>query len=270
MRHTAEALNALMQKKKSTVSGVAFLTTGKRELLAKEQKIKFLAHRGYSKKYPQNTILSFQKAYGAGFSSFECDVRFTKDSIPFISHKLFLSFPLVLEFISSKLAERIIIENQIQMPKAEEVLKFVKEKRFPVIFHLKIGSLKNYKSLFNLIEKTETGKLAQIMISGRRAQKLGLKNQSLVIFFRFPYLHLQKICEECEPEKIIIFVPRRLGGTFLSKIIGLDKTINRITKIKTNNYSIGIFNDKKSLEWARKLGFNEIWTNDIHLLEHLS
>lgn len=49
-------------------------------------KIKLVAHRGYSLRYPENTILALQKAIDCGASFIEFDVQMTKDLIPVILH----------------------------------------------------------------------------------------------------------------------------------------------------------------------------------------
>ena len=40
---------------------------------------KLFGHRGYSGKYPENTLLAFQKAIEAGADGIELDVQFSKD-----------------------------------------------------------------------------------------------------------------------------------------------------------------------------------------------
>ncbi|KRF01053.1 glycerophosphodiester phosphodiesterase [Paenibacillus sp. Soil766] len=45
-----------------------------------------LAHRGYPKKYPENTILSFQAALDLSYSHLELDVQLTKDGVPVVIH----------------------------------------------------------------------------------------------------------------------------------------------------------------------------------------
>ncbi|MDO9084638.1 MAG: glycerophosphodiester phosphodiesterase [Anaerolineaceae bacterium] len=47
---------------------------------------KNIAHRGFSGKYPENTLLAFQKAIEAGSDGIEFDVHLTKDGIPVIHH----------------------------------------------------------------------------------------------------------------------------------------------------------------------------------------
>jgi glycerophosphoryl diester phosphodiesterase len=45
-----------------------------------------LAHRGYPKKYPENTIASFQAALDLSFSHLELDVQLTRDGVPVVIH----------------------------------------------------------------------------------------------------------------------------------------------------------------------------------------
>ena len=44
------------------------------------------AHRGYSGKYPENTMLAFRKAAEAGADGIELDVQLTRDGEPVIIH----------------------------------------------------------------------------------------------------------------------------------------------------------------------------------------
>ncbi|MGI6107118.1 MAG: glycerophosphodiester phosphodiesterase [Lachnospiraceae bacterium] len=45
-----------------------------------------IAHRGFSGRYPENTMLAFRKALEAGADGIENDVQFTKDLVPVIMH----------------------------------------------------------------------------------------------------------------------------------------------------------------------------------------
>ena len=44
------------------------------------------AHRGFSGKYPENTMLAFRKALEAGADGIELDVQLTKDGEPVVIH----------------------------------------------------------------------------------------------------------------------------------------------------------------------------------------
>ncbi|MGB2054745.1 MAG: glycerophosphodiester phosphodiesterase family protein [Porticoccaceae bacterium] len=47
---------------------------------------KLVAHRGYQAKYPENTVLSLNKAIAAGGLFIELDVQFSADKLPIIYH----------------------------------------------------------------------------------------------------------------------------------------------------------------------------------------
>ena len=47
---------------------------------------KILAHRGFSGRYPENTMLAFAQAIKAGADGVEFDVQLTKDGVPVILH----------------------------------------------------------------------------------------------------------------------------------------------------------------------------------------
>ena len=48
--------------------------------------MKVIAHRGYSGKYPENTMLAFQKAEEAGTDEIELDVQLTKEGTVVVIH----------------------------------------------------------------------------------------------------------------------------------------------------------------------------------------
>ncbi|MCY3067687.1 glycerophosphodiester phosphodiesterase [Aerococcus loyolae] len=48
--------------------------------------MKLYAHRGYSARYPENTMLAFIKAYEAGADGIECDVQLTLDGQVVVCH----------------------------------------------------------------------------------------------------------------------------------------------------------------------------------------
>jgi len=52
----------------------------------REDHIPMLGHRGIRAKYPENTMISFEKAIAAGVDLIEFDVNITKDGIPVVIH----------------------------------------------------------------------------------------------------------------------------------------------------------------------------------------
>ena len=45
-----------------------------------------IAHRGYSGKFPENTLIAYQTAYAYGARWMECDIQLTKDLVPIVHH----------------------------------------------------------------------------------------------------------------------------------------------------------------------------------------
>lgn len=45
-----------------------------------------VAHRGYSGRYPENTLLAYQAAYEHGARYMECDIQMSVDLVPFVHH----------------------------------------------------------------------------------------------------------------------------------------------------------------------------------------
>lgn len=54
---------------------------------------KITAHRGYSKKYPENTLIAFQHVVATGAERIELDVHFTKDKQLVVHHAYSLGNP---------------------------------------------------------------------------------------------------------------------------------------------------------------------------------
>ena len=52
--------------------------------------MKIFAHRGFSGRYPQNTMLAFRKALESGCDGIELDVQLTKDGEVVIIHDEYL------------------------------------------------------------------------------------------------------------------------------------------------------------------------------------
>ena len=50
-----------------------------------------IAHRGYTAKYPENSIRAFEDAVEAGAHALETDLHLTKDGVVVLSHVYFLS-----------------------------------------------------------------------------------------------------------------------------------------------------------------------------------
>ncbi|MDF2960937.1 MAG: glycerophosphodiester phosphodiesterase [Paenibacillus sp.] len=89
-----------------------------------------LAHRGYPKKYPENTIPSFQAALDLSYSHLELDVQLTKDGIPVVIHDPTVNRTTngkgrIVDFTFNEL-RRLDAGGGEPIPTLEEVLKLSK------------------------------------------------------------------------------------------------------------------------------------------------
>lgn len=61
-----------------------------RELYRDPRKVVITAHRGFSGRYPENTLLAFGKAVELGVDMIEFDLRGSKDGVPIVLHDVTL------------------------------------------------------------------------------------------------------------------------------------------------------------------------------------
>jgi len=94
--------------------------------------VKIIAHRGYSGKYPENTLMAFEAALDYGADAIELDVHMTRDGHLVVHHDYYLGNPdngegLIFErdltYIKS-----LRIGNADSIPTLDEVFKLVGNK----------------------------------------------------------------------------------------------------------------------------------------------
>lgn len=54
-------------------------------------KTQIIAHRGYSKVFPENTLLAFERGFDAGADGIELDVHLSRDGVPVVIHDVSLA-----------------------------------------------------------------------------------------------------------------------------------------------------------------------------------
>ncbi|MEC0128903.1 glycerophosphodiester phosphodiesterase [Paenibacillus pabuli] len=94
--------------------------------------IQAVAHRGYPKKYPENTLSSFLKAVELGFTHLELDVHLSKDGIPVVIHdhtidRMTNGTGRVADYTASEL-QSLNIKQDEHIPTLDEVLRALKGK----------------------------------------------------------------------------------------------------------------------------------------------
>ena len=104
-----------------------------------------LGHRGYSAKYPENTMEAFKQAYFKGFDGIETDVQMTKDGVLVLIHdekinRTSTGKGYVKDYTFKQLRE-FNFHNQSQgfymIPSLQELLTFIKGKDFIVNLEIK-------------------------------------------------------------------------------------------------------------------------------------
>ncbi|ULL15404.1 glycerophosphodiester phosphodiesterase [Paenibacillus sp. H1-7] len=91
-----------------------------------------LAHRGYPKQYPENTLVSFQAALDLSYSHLELDVNLTKDGVPVVIHDPTVNRTTngkgrVLDYTWEEL-QKLRTDGEQTIPTLEDVLKLARGK----------------------------------------------------------------------------------------------------------------------------------------------
>ncbi|GFZ31986.1 glycerophosphoryl diester phosphodiesterase [Clostridium zeae] len=119
-----------------------------------------IAHRGFSGKYPENTMLAFKKASEAYCNGIETDVQLTKDGVPVLIHDETLDRTsngsgLVKDYTYSELL-KLDFGNGQKIPALEDFIAFSKENHLFINLELK-NSIIPYEGLeritLNLLDK---------------------------------------------------------------------------------------------------------------------
>ena len=230
--------------------------------------INVIAHRGYSSTAPENTIPAFVEAAKKGYKTVECDIEWTKDSVPVLLHdskinrtarksngkKLF--FPKKC----SSLTYNQLLQYDFGSWKGEEY----KGTKIPTFQELLDCSKDNNLNVY--VELKESSgfdeKKAKILVDA--VKEAGLEDKITWISFNDDYL--QKI-KKLMPDA-------RLG--YLSKKTPDKKTINILESLQTSENEV--FLDVKASKMTDKAsdlldnsGFDfESWTvNDCGKLNDL-
>jgi glycerophosphoryl diester phosphodiesterase len=106
----------------------------------------FIAHRGYSNRYPENTVRSILEAVDHGAEWVEVDVRWTRDGQAVLHHDENLKKSLGLdhkvgEVAASEVRARPIIGTAESVPTLDEAMAAMAGDRAKLYLHLKDGEL---------------------------------------------------------------------------------------------------------------------------------
>jgi len=224
-----------------------------------------IAHRGYSAKYPENTLLAFKKAIGK-CDFFELDVAFSKDGIPIIMHddtlerttnaKELPNFKLPYNIHDYTLQELKSLDASSwfskelpkqSIPTLKEALTLAKEHNLPI--NIEIKDLTN--TPFN---KFATKKVLELV------EALNMQDMVLISSFKHDYLLQSK---ELNPN---------ISTAAIQEEFHPKNTINYLKKLGVSAYNIDIeiFNPTLTKELLKEGIVTNVFTvNDNSLKKSL-
>ncbi|WP_346243858.1 glycerophosphodiester phosphodiesterase family protein [Shouchella clausii] len=92
--------------------------------------VQAIAHRGYSAKYPENTIAAYEASIDVGFSHIEVDVHLSRDEVPVIMHDKTVDRTTngtgLIHAYTLKELRRLKTSGNERIPTLEEVLDMAK------------------------------------------------------------------------------------------------------------------------------------------------
>jgi len=225
-----------------------------------------MAHRGFAWKYPEPTLLAFQKAIELCVDAMELDARKSKDNVIVVSHdgdlKRCSGKPgNIADLTFQEIQEYQLPQNQ-KIPKLEEVLYLIKKNN--VVLNIEFKSPDIEKLVLDLIDK------------------VGVKDK--VIFSSFNFDILQKIRTlrsdagigyirgHTPPEKISAVISQ--AQTIKAQSINLNfKSLN--AKIIEDIHNLGMQVNAWTIDTSWKMkkfikyGADVITTNRPHVLKRL-
>jgi glycerophosphoryl diester phosphodiesterase len=129
--------------------------------------MKIIAHRGFSEKYPENTLLSFEKAIEAGADGIEIDLRLSLDEKVIVFHdsnlKRITGVDKEPEALNLDELQALDAGKREHIPSLDEVLRLI-DARTTLILEVKYNP-STYKRLCRLISEAIEDKLSWVEVS---------------------------------------------------------------------------------------------------------
>lgn len=225
-----------------------------------EEKMKVIAHRGYSEKAPENTIPAFIMAAKNGYTTVECDLEWTKDGVPVILHDSTINrtarrkngWPLIFPKNCSKMTYDELLKYDFGSWFSDDF----KGTKIPSFSELLECAGENDLNLYVELKETADFDDKKAKILADLAKKAGLEDKITWISFNSDYL---KKMADAMPSS-------RLG--YLTKKDVDKNTIDTLNGLKTgqNEVFLDVKSTKISKESSKLLdeaGFDfEAWTVD--------
>ncbi len=214
-----------------------------------------IAHRGFSSKYPENTMLAFKKGVEAGCEGIETDLHMTKDGIIVICHDETINRTTngegyIKDYTYEKLCKfeaGIKFDKQFigeKIPSLDELLDYVKDK--DLLINLE---LKNDIIFYDDLEKKVVDKVYEFKLE---------KNVILSSFNHYSMLKIKQYNPEIKTGLLyeaILYKPEEYIKTLKADALHPPfyslKDEKRVNEIKNNGIMINTYNVKKEEDMKR-------------------
>lgn len=227
--------------------------------------MKKMAHRGYSAKYPENTMKAFQEAYKKGFDGIETDVHLTLDQELVLIHDETINRTsngkgYIKDYTLSQLKQYQFnngFNEQESIPTLQELLAFLQDKDMILNIEIKTDNI-HYEG----IEKKVVDLVSQMNMKEK------------VIYSSFYLPSLLKI-REYEPDAYIGYLMEDHYGDRKKQLLkhnihaihpkySLIKNSNEVKKLKEMKQTIAVWTilNEKMYQYCFNNGIDMIFSND--------
>lgn len=237
--------------------------------------MKIIAHRGYSQKFPENTLIAFEKAVESGADGIELDVHLTQDKKIIVHHYYTLGHTdngegLVFQKdsrylksldVGSWFSEKF---QDMKMPFLEEVLELLKDKTIYEI-ELKAGNREYVDTVLKIVQGYDL--LSNIKFTS----------------YQYPLLsYIKRVVPDSNVGLISQPIPDWMGMEVAHEVIKSNLILGEIDVIHASvsvydqkfvdelhgmgvRVHFGLCDTKEQLQKAIDLGADELTTNDLEL-----
>jgi len=226
-----------------------------------------IAHRGYKKKYPENTIAAFEHAILCGAGGIETDLRLTLDGKAVISHDDAVEFGGKKVVISK--TKKSGLEGFFGI---DELFEFIRQKDAKFFLELKSSSPDLLEQAvkriakFNLWDKVSLIGFGKNISTAILAQKYSSKLMVDQIIM-MPFLNMIKK----PPKSRSVFFGWLDGIKYSEEIFKYLISQNNVARLKNfyeslgYNVSCGVLNREDGIRYFYNAGICDIFTDEVEL-----
>ena len=233
-----------------------------------------IAHRGYSRIYPENTMIAFQKAVEAGCDAIELDLQLSKDGELVIFHDDILERTTTGKGLISQFTKKELMDldasklfhgthEDQRIPSLEEYFHYIKDKNIKSVIEL--------KKKINAEAKMEE-KVTEMVRSFRLSEKVIISS-----FSQESIIRSRILAPEISTALITDYFMYR-GGK-IAKSLGAAYIHPRhlfllpfvLSEMKREGILVQPWtvDEEKRMRWLIRAGVNGIITNDPKLLHEV-